>query len=55
LLHFTPAEYLKIKLAKASPSIMDAVIVYSINKFCTNARADEVEAFFKQNPLPQVY
>lgn len=45
-------EHIKGMLAKASPSLMDAVIVYSISRFCTNERADEIEAFFKENPLP---
>lgn len=40
-------------LAKASPSLMDAVIINSVNRFCTAAKADEIEAFFKANPLPQ--
>lgn len=46
-------EYIKNKLSKASPSLMDAVIVYSISKFCTNERATEIEDFFINNPLPQ--
>ena len=45
--------FIKEKLAKASPSLMDAVIVYSVNRFCTMERAAEIEAFFKANPLPQ--
>jgi len=43
---------IKGKLAKASPSLMDAVIVYSANRFCTKERADEIEKFFQANPLP---
>ncbi len=31
---------------------MDAVIVNAISRFATNEKADEIEAFFKQNPLP---
>jgi puromycin-sensitive aminopeptidase len=38
--------------AKASPSLMAAMIITSINRFCTAARADEVEAFFKTHPVP---
>jgi puromycin-sensitive aminopeptidase len=43
---------IKGMLSKASPSLMDAVIVYSTNRFCTRQRADEIEAFFTANPLP---
>ena len=39
-------------LVKASSSLMDAVIVNCISRFCTSARADEIEAYFKANPLP---
>ena len=44
--------YLKEKISKASPSLMDAVIGFTINRFTTSQQADEVEAFFKANPLP---
>ncbi len=40
--------------AKASPSLLAAMVVSSIGRFCTTARADEVQAFFVQNPLPTV-
>jgi puromycin-sensitive aminopeptidase len=40
------------KLKSASPSLFDAVIVNSCSGFCTLARADEVEMFFKENPHP---
>ncbi len=43
---------IKEKLAKASPSLMDAVIVYSTSRFCTHERAKEISEFFKANPLP---
>lgn len=39
-------------LAKASPSLMDATIVYSTQRSCTAAKADEIEAFFAAHPLP---
>jgi puromycin-sensitive aminopeptidase len=39
-------------LAKASPSLMDAVVINSISRFITEARADEVQQFFEANPLP---
>lgn len=38
--------------AKASPSLMAAVIVASAGHFCTTQRADEIEAFFTAHPLP---
>jgi hypothetical protein len=31
---------------------MDAVIINCTSRFCTAARADEIEAFFAANPLP---
>lgn len=43
---------IKEMLAKASPSLMDAVIINSVNRFCTSEKADEIENFFKENPLP---
>jgi len=43
---------LKAKLATASSSLMDAVIVYSCGSFSSGEKADEIEAFFKENPLP---
>lgn len=45
-------DYIKDKLSKASPSLMDAVIVNSVSRFCTDAKADEIEEFFKVHPLP---
>lgn len=46
--------HIKAMLAKASSSLMDAVVVYSTNRFCTHARASEIEAFFgpSAHPLP---
>jgi len=43
---------LKAKLATASSSLMDAVIVYSCGSFSTAEKADEIETFFRENPLP---
>ena len=40
------------KLSKASPSLMGAVISYSTGRFCSNERADEIEAFFQRHPVP---
>lgn len=45
-------DLIKEKLSKASPSLMDAIIVYSINRFCTTSKADEIAAFFDAHPLP---
>lgn len=45
-------QHIKEMLAKASPSLMDAVIMFTCGKFCTYALADELEAFFEKNPLP---
>jgi puromycin-sensitive aminopeptidase len=44
--------YIREKLNKANPSLMDAVIVYSINRFGTADMADEIEGFFRENPIP---
>ena len=44
--------FIKDKLSKASPSLMDAVVVNSVNRFCTEEKAAEIEAFFRANPLP---
>lgn len=38
--------------AKASPSLMAAMIVSSISHFCTTDKANEIEKFFEINPLP---
>jgi puromycin-sensitive aminopeptidase len=40
-------------LAKASPSLMDAVIVMCSGGFCSEAKAEEIQAFFKENPFPK--
>jgi puromycin-sensitive aminopeptidase len=40
-------------VAQASPSLMDAVIVMCAGGFCSEERADEIDAFFKQNPYPK--
>jgi puromycin-sensitive aminopeptidase len=45
-------ECIKEKLAKAAPSLMDAVIINSVSRFCTLEKADEIEAFFSAHPLP---
>ena len=43
---------LRDMLKKASPSLMDAVIVYCCGAFSTLERAEELEAFFAANPFP---
>lgn len=45
-------EEIKGMIGKASPSLMDACVAYSTGGFTTVERADEVEEFFKANPLP---
>jgi len=45
-------ENIKGMIGKASPSLMQACMSYSTMGFCTLERADEVEEFFKVNPLP---
>eukprot|EP00406_Dinophysis_acuminata_P070763 CAMPEP_0179268524 /NCGR_PEP_ID=MMETSP0797-20121207/30486_1 /TAXON_ID=47934 /ORGANISM="Dinophysis acuminata, Strain DAEP01" /LENGTH=894 /DNA_ID=CAMNT_0020976811 /DNA_START=169 /DNA_END=2853 /DNA_ORIENTATION=+ len=37
----------------ASPSIMDAVISCSVRGYCSEERAQEIEKFFGDHPLPQ--
>lgn len=43
---------IKNKLAKASPSLMDAAIIMSLCRHVTLEDANEVEQFFQSNPLP---
>lgn len=45
-------EHIKSMLSKASPSLMDAAIVYSVSGYCTNDKANEIEGFFQSHPLP---
>jgi hypothetical protein len=46
-------ERIKKMLANASPSLMDACIVYSCGGFAHESKAQEVELFFKEHPLPR--
>jgi puromycin-sensitive aminopeptidase len=39
-------ERIRGMIAKASPSLMDAAIVYSVAGFATDAKADEISAYF---------
>merc|ERR1712176_710496 len=52
---FYKANFSKIQalVKTANPSLMDAMIQFSARGFCTNAAADEVEAFFKDKDLTQ--
>ncbi|CAB1114462.1 unnamed protein product [Ectocarpus sp. CCAP 1310/34] len=51
---FFQANFERIKgmLAKASPSLMDAVILYCCGGFTEEDRMEEVKAFFEANPVP---
>jgi len=40
-------------VAKASPSLMDAVIMNSTSGYCSEEKAVEIDAFFTAHPLPQ--
>jgi puromycin-sensitive aminopeptidase len=46
-------EKIKSMIGKASPSLMDAVIVSCAGGFCSDEKADEIEEFFKTNPQPK--
>jgi puromycin-sensitive aminopeptidase len=46
-------EKIKSMIGKASPSLMDAVIVSCAGGFCSDEKADEIEAFFNNNPQPK--
>ena len=43
---------IKAMIGNANASLMDAVIVSCAGGFCSDEKADEIEAFFKANPLP---
>ena len=45
-------ERIRAMIATASPSLLDAVILYSCNAFVSFERADEIEAFFEAHPVP---
>ncbi|KAK1738886.1 aminopeptidase [Skeletonema marinoi] len=42
---------IKTMIGNANSSLMDAVIVSCAGGFCSNEKADEIEAFFKANPV----
>jgi puromycin-sensitive aminopeptidase len=43
---------IKTMLASASPSLMSAVIVFCAGGYCSIAKADEIDSFFQEHPLP---
>lgn len=43
--------HIESMLAKASASLFDAVIMFTVSHFCTIERADEIEAFFVEHPV----
>lgn len=45
-------EKIKGMIGKGSPSLMDACIVNCCGAFCSKSKADEIDAFFTENPLP---
>lgn len=45
-------EKIKGMIGKASSSLMDACIVMCAGGFCTNEKADEIDAFFAAHPVP---
>lgn len=49
----TNFERLSGMVGKGSPSLMDACVVSCAGAFCSKEKADEIEAFFKENPLPK--
>jgi puromycin-sensitive aminopeptidase len=44
---------IKAMIGNANASLMDAVIVSCAGGFCSDEKADEIEAFFKANPVPR--
>jgi len=43
---------IKEKLKTATPMLMDAVILFCCSGFSTDEKAEEIQAFFEANPLP---
>jgi len=43
---------IKKMIGNGSPSLMDACIVTCAGTFCTREKAEEIECFFKDHPLP---
>lgn len=44
---------IKAMIGTANPSLMDAVIVSCAGGFCSEEKANEIEEFFKTNPMPR--
>jgi len=40
-------------MKSANPKIMEAVITYCASGYCTQEKADEIEKFFEDNPMPK--
>jgi puromycin-sensitive aminopeptidase len=40
-------------VGKGSSSLMDACIVSCVGSFCSTEKADDIEAFFAEHPLPR--
>jgi aminopeptidase N len=49
----TNFEKIKGMIGKGSPSLMDACIVSCAGAFCSHEKANDIETFFKENPLPK--
>eukprot|EP00560_Eucampia_antarctica_P008788 CAMPEP_0197828290 /NCGR_PEP_ID=MMETSP1437-20131217/4888_1 /TAXON_ID=49252 ORGANISM="Eucampia antarctica, Strain CCMP1452" /NCGR_SAMPLE_ID=MMETSP1437 /ASSEMBLY_ACC=CAM_ASM_001096 /LENGTH=878 /DNA_ID=CAMNT_0043429459 /DNA_START=39 /DNA_END=2672 /DNA_ORIENTATION=- len=49
----TNFEAVRAKIGKGSPSLMDACIVNCAGSFCSEEKADEIEAFFQDKGLVQ--
>jgi puromycin-sensitive aminopeptidase len=43
---------MKDMIGKGSPSLMDACIINCAGGFGRSEKADEIDSFFKANPLP---
>ena len=43
---------IKDMIGKGSPSLMDACIINCAGGFCSGEKANEIDAYFKANPLP---
>jgi puromycin-sensitive aminopeptidase len=44
---------IKAMVGNANTSLMSIIITSCAIHFCSNEKADEIEAFFKANPVPQ--
>jgi puromycin-sensitive aminopeptidase len=46
-------DYIKDKVSKANSSLMDAAIMFTCSRFCTEDKVNEITVFFEANPLPK--